>query len=651
MVKDTIENSELNETEGPKNFELLQMSQAVNLIGSWEWDLQTGTIFWTDGMFQLRAAPVTTDHTISFEDTLQFIHEEDREMVIEKFNSLIRNEDVSFEYRIVPKEGPVKLIKAWAAMFRDENGKPLFLRGTSQDITELKETERKLFEANEVLRHAEEIAHLGSWQLNLKTEKLTYSDNMFRLFGYYPNAFVPTYEKFLELVHPDDRELVKKTRERSETDQEFSGIQFRGICKDGSIRHFRGSNKITLNDKNETVVFGTTRDVTDELSVLRQLEERTALSEMLFENSVDMIAAFDQNLNIIAWNKQCELRYGLKKEEVIGKNVIEVFDISNNSKLKELQRAAAGEYVNSKDQESTVIPGNFDIYNIPLKNPNGDIFGVLTVAHDVSEIRNANEQLTALNRSLLQKNRELEISNNELASFSYIASHDLQEPLRKIQTFSKRIVDKEAEVLSPQGKDYLKRMENASQRMQNLIDDLLTFSRTSTMPKEFLKVDLNFLLEDVKKEMKDVLEEKQAVITAAPLPVTSVIAFQFRQLLVNMISNSLKYAKSDIPPRIQIDCEIVEGHTQEYAELSDAANYYKLVVKDNGIGFEQQYSERIFELFQRLHGKYEYPGTGLGLAICRRIVHNHKGIIKAKGEPGVGAEFLVYLPVVAVKEF
>lgn len=643
---DTIDNSQLKETENFKNFELLQMSQAVNLIGSWEWDLETGTIFWTDGMFQLRAAPITTDHTIAFEDTLQFIHEDDREMVIERFNSLKRNEDVSFEYRIVPKEGPVKLIKAWATMFRDENGKPLFIRGTSQDITELKEYERKLSETNEVLRHAEEIARMGSWQLNLNTEKLTYSENMYRLFGYEPNEFTPTYEKFIELVHPDDRETVKNAREKSFTDKNFTGLQFRGICKDGSICYFRATNKITVNDKNEPVIYGITRDVTAETGVLRELEERTALSEMLFENSIDVIAAFDINLNIIAWNKQCESKYGIRKEDVIGKNITEIYpDIGKENKLQDLQQAASGKYINRKGQVSTVIQGYFDVYIIPLKKPDGEIFGVLSVAHDISEIKNANEQLSSLNRSLLQKNRELEISNNELASFSYIASHDLQEPLRKIQTFSKRIVDKEAEVLSPQGKDYLKRMENASQRMQNLIDDLLTFSRTSTMPKEFLKVDLNFLLEDVKREMKDLLEERHAVISAGLLPVTSVIAFQFRQLLVNMISNSLKYAKLDTAPKIEITCEMVEGHSENYPELSDEGKYYKLIVKDNGIGFEQQYSERIFELFQRLHGKYEYPGTGLGLAICRRIVHNHNGIIKAKGEPGVGAEFSVYLPV------
>ena len=627
----------------PKNLELLQMSQAVNLIGSWEWDLATNKIFWTDEMFQLRAAPIASDHIITFEDTLHFIHEDDRKKVMENLNSLKNKEDISFEYRIISNEGDVKIVQSWAAMFRDEKGNPLLIRGTSQDVTKLRLSEKKLSEANDVLRHAEEIAGMGSWQLNLHSGKYTYSENMFRLLGCQLQEVDPSFENLIDLVHPEDREMVKHSRKDSLEETNSSELEYRLIRKDGVIRQFKESQKISTNDQNQRVKFGTTRDITEENIVIRELEERTAFSEMLFDNTVDVIAAFDTNLNVIAWNRQCEEKYGLKREHVIGKNVLDIYpNIGNDNKLQDLQQAAKGQYINRKGQVSSVIPGYFDSYIIPLKKSTGEIFGVLSVAHDVSELKNVNEQLTFLNRSLVQKNRELEISNNELASFSYIASHDLQEPLRKIQTFSKRIVDKEAEFLSPQGKDYLKRMENASQRMQNLIDDLLTFSRTSTMPKEFQKISLNNILEEVKREMKDVLEEKQAVINSKQLPEISVIAFQFRQLLVNMISNSLKYCKPGIPPIINIHSEEVDHN--ELPELATDTRYYKIIVKDNGIGFEQQYSERIFGLFQRLHGKYEYPGTGLGLAICRKIVQNHSGIIKAKGEPGRGAEFSVYLP-------
>ncbi|MEJ7739018.1 MAG: ATP-binding protein [Chitinophagaceae bacterium] len=249
-----------------------------------------------------------------------------------------------------------------------------------------------------------------------------------------------------------------------------------------------------------------------------------------------------------------------------------------------------------------------------------------------------------MNRSLEQKNRELERSNDELASFSYVASHDLQEPLRKIQTFSKLIIEKDLAALSEKGKNYLKRIESASQRMQLLIDDLLTFSRTSTYPKNFALADLNILLEEVKRELKDAIDEKNVVIESGSLPVARVIAFQLRQLLENLIFNSIKYSKPKVPPCIQITYDLVPGLSIKIPGVLADKSYHKLSIIDNGIGFNQKYASRIFELFQRLHGKQEYPGTGLGLAICKKIVENHHGFIEAHGEPERGAIFMIYFP-------
>jgi light-regulated signal transduction histidine kinase (bacteriophytochrome) len=242
------------------------------------------------------------------------------------------------------------------------------------------------------------------------------------------------------------------------------------------------------------------------------------------------------------------------------------------------------------------------------------------------------------------KNKELERSNDEMASFSYAASHDLQEPLRKIHTFSRLILDKEVNTLSEKGKDYFLRMEAAALRMQILIDDLLTFSRTNTLPKEFKPSDLNKILEDVKKEIKESIEEKNAVIESSQLPVAFVISFQFKQLLENLLLNSLKYSKPGIPPHIKIMHEKVKGNGLKADGIIPDNDYFKISVVDNGIGFEPEYSEKIFELFQRLHSKHEYPGTGLGLAICKKIVKNHNGIITAESELGEGASFHVYIP-------
>lgn len=249
-----------------------------------------------------------------------------------------------------------------------------------------------------------------------------------------------------------------------------------------------------------------------------------------------------------------------------------------------------------------------------------------------------------LSTSLQLKNKELERSNNDLASFSYVASHDLQEPLRKIQTFSQRLRETEHQQLSEQGKNYFVRMENAALRMQQLIEDLLSFSRTSNAPKLFEEVDLTEMLNEVRSSLKDTIDEKQAVIEYNLLPTLKVIPFQLKQLFENLLLNSLKYSKTDVSPHIIIKAYMVlEGKEAEEERLTPD-DYYKITFTDNGIGFEQQYAEKVFELFQRLHGKHEYPGSGVGLSICKKVMENHNGNITAQSEPGKGATFTVLLP-------
>lgn len=240
---------------------------------------------------------------------------------------------------------------------------------------------------------------------------------------------------------------------------------------------------------------------------------------------------------------------------------------------------------------------------------------------------------------LREKNTELEKMNKELRSFSYIASHDLQEPLRKIQTFADRILDKEQQSLSTEGKDYFRRMQNAAKRMQTLIDDLLAYSRTSTDEKLFKDIDLNQIISQVRDDLKEEIVHKNAIIETSGLCVLSVIPFQIRQLFQNLISNSLKFSYPEKVPHINISAEIVFDQKSGIKEC-------RVRVKDNGIGFEDIYKEKIFEVFQRLHGKMEYNGTGIGLAIVRKIVENHQGTITAESTPGEGSTFEIVLPVI-----
>ena len=629
-----------------KRIELLEMSQAVNLLGSWEWDLKTNKLLWTDAMFQLRAVPVSADNTVTLEENYKFVHTEDEEMVKEKFESLKQLQDVEFEYRIVTLNGETKTVLAWATMLRDENGEPQFIRGTSQDISKLRHTEKQLRELNQAFEFAEEICNMGNWQYWLNTNKYVFSNNLYRLFGCAPGEFEATIENYLYYVHPDDKKKASDDMQAAIRNTGSFQSEYRIIKKDGSLKHVQNIGKLVTYPGGEPVMLGTTQDITDEVQILTQLEEKISFAEMLIENSVDLIAAYDLNLRCIAWNRTCEERYHMKKEDVIGKHVLEIYpQLKGFQCINDLERATKGEFRYQTDQTLTTLEGSFEYYVIPLKKARGEVFGALTITHDLSEFKKSAEKLNQLNQTLEQKNQELERSNDELASFSYVASHDLQEPLRKIQTFSKLIMEKDYAAISVQGKDYLKRMESAAQRMQVLIDDLLIFSRTTTYPKNFAPADLTAILEQVKRELKDSIEEKNAMVQASPLPVARVIAFQFRQLLENLIINSIKYSKPDIAPRILISSELVNGNDVKLPGMALEKNYHKIIVADNGIGFEQQYSQRIFELFQRLHGKHEYPGTGLGLAICKKIVQNHNGFITGYGEIGVGSTFTIYIPV------
>ena len=248
-------------------------------------------------------------------------------------------------------------------------------------------------------------------------------------------------------------------------------------------------------------------------------------------------------------------------------------------------------------------------------------------------------------RELAHNNLELAKMNKELESFAYISSHDLQEPLRKIQTFANQILDKEAALLTPAGKDKFQRMQNAAKRMQTLIEDILNYSRTSNAKRVFKSSDLNLVLAEVKEDLKDELSQKNAIIESGQLCHANIITFQFRQLLYNLIRNALKFSAPGVRPLIKIESRFEQGKNLPHANLHTEQQYCHISVADNGIGFEQEYSEKIFEVFQRLHGRNEYEGTGIGLAIVKKIVENHNGIISAKGLPGEGARFDIFLPV------
>jgi signal transduction histidine kinase len=267
-----------------------------------------------------------------------------------------------------------------------------------------------------------------------------------------------------------------------------------------------------------------------------------------------------------------------------------------------------------------------------------------TKAKLADELIVANHELAFQNEEKEKRAAELSKANKELQLFLNISSHDLQEPLRKIQMSASRISEADYEGLSPKGRDHFVKMQEAARSMQTLIEDLLTYSRTNTEERKFETTDLRVLIDEVRDELKEAIEEKQAVFEVPENYTANVIPFQFRQLMHNLFTNALKFSLPGKPPHIKISIAPRLGSDCHQPLLRQDKEYHHITISDNGIGFDPVYNEKIFEVFQRLYGKETYKGTGIGLAIVKRIVENHEGLVTATGELNKGACFDIYIP-------
>jgi hypothetical protein len=289
----------------------------------------------------------------------------------------------------------------------------------------------------------------------------------------------------------------------------------------------------------------------------------------------------------------------------------------------------------------------FKVLAVP-RLQDGELTGFIGTAMNIEQQKSFAEHLKNevdhRTRELENSNIKLESMNKELQSFAYISSHDLQEPLRKIQMFAEVLMDREYGNLSKTGKVKFEKIQSAANRMQSLINDLLAYSRTDTEKRVFELIDLKTVIDEVENDLGEELLKKQGKIEVLSSCELEVVAFQFRQLMYNLISNSVKYSKSDVPPVIKIEGETIVGSDSDNQLLVAGKSYAKITITDNGIGFDKQFSEKIFEVFQRLHSKQEYVGTGVGLAIVKKIVQNHNGFINAHAESGTGAVFQVIIP-------
>ena len=373
------------------------------------------------------------------------------------------------------------------------------------------------------------------------------------------------------------------------------------------------------------------------------MPNREGLSSLDFAH---LKSAIDEAAIVAITDKKGTITYANKKfcaiskyplEELIGKNhrIINSGYHSKDFFIEMWKTIASGKVwegeIRNKAKDGTHYWVNTTI--VPFLDAEGKPEQYVAVRYEITERKMAEEQLKVYAK-------KLEVSNKELQDFASVAAHDLQEPLRKIQSFSDRLRTKSKDALTEEGVDYLNRIQNSAGRMQTLINDLLSYSRITTKAQPFSEVDLKQAVNQVVSDLVVRLEQTKGHVEIGDLPTIEADPTQMHQLFQNLIGNALKFHKPETPPLVKVHANVLQQ-----SPLGRPGPACQITIEDNGIGFDEKYLDRIFTIFQRLHGKHEYEGTGTGLAVCRKIIDRHAGFITASSQPESGAKFIITLPM------
>ena len=400
-------------------------------------------------------------------------------------------------------------------------------------------------------------------------------------------------------------------------------------------------------------------DVTEQVVARKKVEQdESILRNMILHAPIAMCILKGSDFVVEIANERMFQLWGKSRQEIIHRPV---FQALPEARFQGFEEILASVYRKGESFSAEAVPIQLprkdsveqifvNLLYEPYRDADGMIIGVMAVASEVTQQVRARQRVEELveerTRELAESNKQLRVSNDELAQFAYIASHDLQEPARKISTFTEMLQKTLAEK-DQRSHTLLQKIESSSLRMLSLIRGILTYSQLDKEEQDICAVDLNEVLETILEDFELRIEEKGAVIKSDRLPVIEGIPVQINQLFANLISNGLKFTRENKTPELIISCVIAKDEeVRSLHDLKPEKRYYKISVQDNGIGFDQRNADQIFDIFQRLHAKGQYEGTGIGLAMCKKIAQNHHGDVVAESIQGQGATFHVFLPVV-----
>ncbi len=540
-----------------------------------------------------------------------------------------------------------------ASVYKDDKGNVLGVFAAARDVTLQKQIQDELLKTQERLNVGLKIANIALSEISYITNTIQLSPESAAMYGFPKNQLEATRQQMHDTFHPtikaelEAQIIIAMNLDNGNT----MALEHAIVLPSGEVRWLKVNKQFFYDHSTQPAKLVYSILVSQDIT---ERKESSQYARSLIEASLDPLVTISADGKITDVNEASIKVTGVERKKLIGTDFSNYFTEPKKAQegyLQVFEKGFVADYsltIKHKNGNLTDVLYNASVY----KDGNGNVLGVFAAARDVTEqklakdLRIANKELAFQNEEKEKRAAELVIINKELQLYAHISSHDLQEPLRKIQMATSRIVDDDYDYdkLSDKGKGHLKRIEEAAAQMQTLVEDLIEYARTNNDNRHFENTNLDTIVREVVEEMKERIEEKHAIIEINELCYADIIPFQFRQLMHNIIGNALKFSKPNIPAHIVIKSNIGKGSKLNNAKLSPEETYCHISVTDNGIGFEEQYSEKIFEIFQHLNDRGKYKGSGMGLAIAKKVVENHKGIITATSKIDQGATFDIYLP-------